>query len=101
MWPYHPWRNMNKGELSKYFTFHYELTSVILREHTPLTTFTRASGFHEVVLLTSFTSCDELVFPYVLRKLRLLENVNMFPACTFEDLVNNMEHRRKARSQIS
>lgn len=72
--------------------------SVIVREHTPLTNLFMCLWFNEVV---RFTSRDQLSFPYVLRQLRVLKNVNMFPVCTRKDLVNSMGHIRKPRSQIS
>ncbi|KAF5448757.1 hypothetical protein F2P56_029262 [Juglans regia] len=70
--------------------------SVIVREHTPLTNLFMCLWFNEVV---RFTSRDQLSFPYVLRQLRVLRNVNMFPVCTRKDMVNSMGHTRKARSQ--
>ncbi|XP_041010513.1 probable hexosyltransferase MUCI70 [Juglans microcarpa x Juglans regia] len=70
--------------------------SVIVREHTPLTNLFMCLWFNEVV---RFTSRDQLSFPYVLRQLRVLKNVNMFPVCTRKDMVNSMGHTRKARSQ--
>lgn len=70
--------------------------SVIVREHTPLTNLLMCLWFNEVV---RFTSRDQLSFPYVLRQLRVLKNVNMFPVCTRKDMVNSMGHTRKARSQ--
>lgn len=54
--------------------------------------------FNEVV---RFTSRDQLSFPYVLRQLRVLKDVNMFPVCNRKDLVNSMGHIRKARSHIN
>ncbi|KAG6711544.1 hypothetical protein I3843_05G053000 [Carya illinoinensis] len=71
--------------------------SVIVREHTPLTNIFMCLWFNEVV---RFTSRDQLSFPYVLRQLRVLKNVNMFPVCTRKDMVNSMGHTRKARTQI-
>ncbi|XP_059450793.1 probable hexosyltransferase MUCI70 [Corylus avellana] len=72
--------------------------SVIVREHTPLTNLFMCLWFNEVV---RFTSRDQLSFPYVLRQLRVLKDVNMFPVCTRKDLVNSMGHTRKARSHTN
>lgn len=68
--------------------------SVIVREHTPLTNLLMCLWFNEVV---RFTSRDQLSFPYVLRRLKVLKNINMFPVCTRKDLVNSMGHVRKAK----
>ncbi|XP_043713697.1 probable hexosyltransferase MUCI70 [Telopea speciosissima] len=68
--------------------------SVILREHTALTNLLMCLWFNEVV---RFTSRDQLSFPYVLRQLKVLKTVNMFPVCTRKDLVNSMGHLRKAK----
>ncbi|XP_009354378.2 probable hexosyltransferase MUCI70 isoform X2 [Pyrus x bretschneideri] len=68
--------------------------SVIVREHTPLTNMFMCLWFNEVV---QFTSRDQLSFPYVLWRLKVLENVNVFPVCTRKDLVNSMGHIRKAK----
>ncbi|XWS40357.1 hypothetical protein CRYUN_Cryun18bG0134100 [Craigia yunnanensis] len=72
--------------------------SVIVREHTPLTNLIMCLWFNEVV---RFTSRDQLSFPFVLRQLSILNNINLFPVCTRKELVNSMGHKRKARSQIS
>ncbi|KAJ4963314.1 hypothetical protein NE237_023253 [Protea cynaroides] len=72
--------------------------SVILREHTPLTNLLMCLWFNEVV---RFTSRDQLSFPYVLRQLKVLKSVNMFPVCTRKDLVNSMGHLRKAKPLIT
>lgn len=72
--------------------------SVIVREHTPLTNLFMCLWFNEVV---RFTSRDQLSFPYVLWRLRVLENINMFPVCTRKDLVNIMGHIRKAKPLLS
>lgn len=72
--------------------------SVIVREHTPLTNMFMCLWFNEVV---RFTSRDQLSFPFVLRKLGVLKNINMFPVCIRKDLVNSMGHKRKAKSLIS
>lgn len=68
--------------------------SVIVREHTPLTNLFMCLWFNEVV---RFTSRDQLSFPYVLWRLKVLENINMFPVCVRKDLVNSMGHVRKAK----
>ncbi|KAL6124998.1 hypothetical protein ACLB2K_077506 [Fragaria x ananassa] len=68
--------------------------SVIVREHTPLTNMFMCLWFNEVV---RFTSRDQLSFPYVLWRLKVLKNINMFPVCTRKDLVNSMGHIRKAK----
>ncbi|XP_013622980.1 probable hexosyltransferase MUCI70 [Brassica napus] len=68
--------------------------SVIVREHTPLTNLFMCLWFNEVV---RYTSRDQLSFPYVFWRLRVLKNVNMFPVCTRKDLVNSMGHVRKAK----
>ncbi|KAF2324489.1 hypothetical protein GH714_014784 [Hevea brasiliensis] len=72
--------------------------SVIVREHTPLTNLFMCLWFNEVV---RFTSRDQLSFPYVLWRLKLLKNINMFPVCIRKDLVNSMGHIRKAKPLIS
>ncbi|CAN6561791.1 unnamed protein product [Malus baccata var. baccata] len=68
--------------------------SVIVREHTPLTNMFMCLWFNEVV---RFTSRDQLSFPYVLWRLKVLKNINVFPVCTRKDLVNSMGHLRKAK----
>ncbi|KAE8706791.1 hypothetical protein F3Y22_tig00110388pilonHSYRG00264 [Hibiscus syriacus] len=68
--------------------------SVIVRKHTPLTNMFMCLWFNEVV---RFTSRDQLSFPYVLWRLEVLKNINMFPVCTRRDLVNSMGHIRKAK----
>ncbi|KAL5558113.1 hypothetical protein UlMin_034324 [Ulmus minor] len=68
--------------------------SVIVREHTPLSNLFMCLWFNEVV---RFTSRDQLSFPYVLWRLKVLKNINMFPVCTRKDLVNSMGHLRKAK----
>ncbi|XP_059455456.1 probable hexosyltransferase MUCI70 isoform X2 [Corylus avellana] len=72
--------------------------SVIVREHTPLTNLFMCLWFNEVV---RFTSRDQLSFPYVLWRLKVLKNINMFPVCTRKDLVNSMGHIRKAKPLIT
>ncbi|XP_028051689.1 uncharacterized protein LOC114256267 isoform X3 [Camellia sinensis] len=72
--------------------------SVIVREHTALTNLLMCLWFNEVV---RFTSRDQLSFPYVLWRLRVLRNINMFPVCTRKALVNSMGHKRKAKPLIS
>ncbi|KAM7280139.1 hypothetical protein ACFE04_007273 [Oxalis oulophora] len=72
--------------------------SVIVREHTPLTNLLMCLWFNEVV---RFTSRDQLSFPYVLWRLKVLKNINMFPVCTRKDLVNSMGHIRKAKPLTS
>lgn len=71
--------------------------SVIVREHTPLTNLLMCLWFNEAV---RFTSRDQLSFPYVLWRLKVLKNINMFPVCTRKDLVNSMGHMRKAKPLI-
>ncbi|XP_040996664.1 probable hexosyltransferase MUCI70 [Juglans microcarpa x Juglans regia] len=71
--------------------------SVIVREHSPLTNLFMCLWFNEVV---HFTSRDQLSFPYVLWRLKVLKNINMFPVCTRKDLVNSMGHIRKAKPLI-
>ncbi|XP_061997346.1 probable hexosyltransferase MUCI70 [Rosa rugosa] len=68
--------------------------SVIVREHTPLTNMFMCLWFNEVV---RFTSRDQLSFPYVLWRLKVLKSINMFPVCTRKDLVNSMGHIRKTK----
>ncbi|KAI4388408.1 hypothetical protein MLD38_000736 [Melastoma candidum] len=68
--------------------------SVIVREHTPATNLFMCLWFNEVV---RFTSRDQLSFPYVLWRLGVLDNINIFPVCTRKDLVNSMGHLRKAK----
>ncbi|KAI3442628.1 uncharacterized protein J3R85_000860 [Psidium guajava] len=68
--------------------------SVIVREHTPVTNLFMCLWFNEVV---RFTSRDQLSFPYVLWRLRVLKNIHIFPVCTRKDLVNSMGHIRKAK----
>ncbi|XP_076895309.1 putative hexosyltransferase MUCI70 [Bidens hawaiensis] len=68
--------------------------SVIVREHTPMTNLLMCLWFNEVV---RFTSRDQLSFPFVLWRLKVLKNINMFPVCTRKDLVNSMGHIRKAK----
>lgn len=72
--------------------------SVVAREHTPLTNLFTCLWFNEVV---RFTSRDQLSFPYVLWRLKVLKNINMFPVCTRKDLVNSMGHIRKAKPLTS
>ncbi|XP_062090523.1 probable hexosyltransferase MUCI70 [Humulus lupulus] len=72
--------------------------SVIVREHTPMTNLFMCLWFNEVV---RFTSRDQLSFPYVLWRLKVLKNINIFPVCTRKDLVNSMGHLRKAKPLIS
>ncbi|GMJ15355.1 hypothetical protein like AT5G42660 [Hibiscus trionum] len=68
--------------------------SVIVREHTTLTNMLMCLWFNEVV---RFTSRDQLSFPYVLWRLKVVKNINMFPVCTRKDLVNSIGHLRKAK----
>ncbi|KAK2660451.1 hypothetical protein Ddye_006984 [Dipteronia dyeriana] len=72
--------------------------SVIVRKHTPLTNLFMCLWFNEVV---RFTSRDQLSFPYVLWRLKVLKNINMFPVCTRKDLVNSMGHIRKPKPLLS
>ncbi|KAL9681591.1 hypothetical protein QQ045_013376 [Rhodiola kirilowii] len=71
--------------------------SIIVREHTPLTNLFLCLWFNEVV---RFTSRDQLSFPYILRQLSTLTNINLFRVCTRKDLVNSMGHKRKAKPLI-
>ncbi|XVF58915.1 hypothetical protein PTKIN_Ptkin07bG0104400 [Pterospermum kingtungense] len=68
--------------------------SVIVRKHTPLTNLFMCLWFNEVV---RFTSRDQLSFPFVLWRLKVLKNINMFSVCMRKDLVNSMGHIRKAK----
>ncbi|GJY29163.1 uracil-DNA glycosylase [Tanacetum coccineum] len=68
--------------------------SVIVREHNPVTNLFACLWFNEVV---RFTSRDQLSFPYVLWRLKVLKSINMFPVCIRKDLVNSMGHIRKAK----
>lgn len=68
--------------------------SVIVREHTPVVNLFMCLWFNEVV---RFTSRDQLSFPYVLWRLKLVKKINMFPVCIRKDLVNSMGHIRKAK----
>lgn len=68
--------------------------SVIVREHSPVVNLFMCLWFNEVV---RFTSRDQLSFPYVLWRLKLLKKIHMFPVCTRKDLVNSMGHIRKAK----
>uniref|UniRef100_A0A5B7ASB1 TOD1/MUCI70 glycosyltransferase-like domain-containing protein n=1 Tax=Davidia involucrata TaxID=16924 RepID=A0A5B7ASB1_DAVIN len=72
--------------------------SIIAREHTPLTNLFMCLWFNEVV---RFTSRDQLSFPYVLWRLKVLKNINMFPVCTRKDLVNSIGHVRKAKPLVN
>nr|WDD38930.1 putative hexosyltransferase [Fagopyrum tataricum] len=71
--------------------------SVIVREHTPVTNLFMCLWFNEVV---RFTSRDQLSFPYVLWRLKVLNDINMFPVCTRKDLVNSMGHVRKTKPLV-
>ncbi|ESQ43494.1 hypothetical protein EUTSA_v10013482mg [Eutrema salsugineum] len=71
--------------------------SVIVREHTPLTNLFMCLWFNEVV---RYTSRDQLSFPYVFWRLKVLKNINMFPVCTRKDLVNSIGHVRKAKPLV-
>lgn len=68
--------------------------SVIVREHSPVVNLFMCLWFNEVV---RFTSRDQLSFPYVLWRLKLVKKINMFPVCIRKDLVNSMGHIRKAK----
>lgn len=72
--------------------------SIIIREHSPLTNLFMCLWFNEVV---RFTSRDQLSFPYVLWRLKVLNDINMFPVCTRKDLVNSMGHIRKAKPLVT
>ncbi|XP_074279281.1 putative hexosyltransferase MUCI70 [Silene latifolia] len=71
--------------------------SIIVREHTPLSNMFMCLWFNEVV---RFTSRDQLSFPYVLWRLKIVDDINMFPVCTRKDLVNSMGHIRKAKPLV-
>lgn len=71
--------------------------SIIVREHTPLTNMFMCLWFNEVV---RFTSRDQLSFPYILWRLKILNDINMFPVCARKDLVNSMGHIRKAKPLV-
>jgi len=81
-----------------YFLTALSEASVIVREHTPLTNLFMCLWFNEVV---RFTSRDQLSFPYVLWRLKVLKNINMFPVCTRKDLVNSIGHVRKAKPLVT
>nr|GMD15646.1 Forkhead box protein like [Ipomoea batatas] len=68
--------------------------SIIVREHNPSTNLFMCLWFNEVV---RFTSRDQLSFPYVLWRFKVLKNINMFPVCARKDLVNSIGHVRKAK----
>ncbi|XP_004147797.1 uncharacterized protein LOC101206879 isoform X2 [Cucumis sativus] len=68
--------------------------SVIVREHSPVVNLFMCLWFNEVV---RFTSRDQLSFPYVLWRLKVLKKLNMFPVCIRKDLVNSMGHISKAK----
>lgn len=68
--------------------------SVIVREHSAVVNLFMCLWFNEVV---RFTSRDQLSFPYVLWRLKLVKKINMFPVCIRKDLVNSMGHIRKAK----
>ncbi|GMH16688.1 hypothetical protein Nepgr_018529 [Nepenthes gracilis] len=68
--------------------------SIIVRKHAPLTNLFMCLWFNEVV---RFTSRDQLSFPYVLWRLEVLKDINLFPVCTRKDLVNSMGHIGKAK----
>ncbi|XP_021718703.1 uncharacterized protein LOC110686399 [Chenopodium quinoa] len=72
--------------------------SIIVREHSPLTNLFMCLWFNEVV---RFTSRDQLSFPYVLWRLKVLNDINIFPVCTRKDLVNSMGHIRKAKPLVT
>ncbi|KAK9748352.1 hypothetical protein RND81_02G051800 [Saponaria officinalis] len=72
--------------------------SIIVREHTPMSNLLMCLWFNEVV---RFTSRDQLSFPYVLWRLKLMDDINMFPVCTRKDLVNSMGHIRKAKPLVT
>ncbi|KAL3514583.1 hypothetical protein ACH5RR_027300 [Cinchona calisaya] len=72
--------------------------SIILREHTTSTNLFMCLWFNEVV---RFTSRDQLSFPYVLWRFKVLRDINLFPVCTRKDLVKSMGHIRKAKPLTS
>ncbi|KAL3505245.1 hypothetical protein ACH5RR_035086 [Cinchona calisaya] len=72
--------------------------SIIVREHTPSSNLFMCLWFNEVV---RFTSRDQLSFPYVLWRFKVLRDINLFPVCTRKDLVNSMGHIRKAKPLIN
>ena len=96
-----PKEHVNSHDLMAYiYTFicaALSEASVIVREHTPTTNLFMCLWFNEVV---RFTSRDQLSFPYVLWRLKVLKNINMFPVCTRKDLVNSMGHIRKAKPLV-
>ncbi|CAN1273635.1 Probable hexosyltransferase MUCI70 [Linum perenne] len=71
--------------------------SIIVREHTAVTNLFMCIWFNEAV---RFTSRDQLSFPYVLWRLKVLNDINMFPVCIRKDLVNSIGHLRKAKPSI-
>ncbi|CAL1410958.1 unnamed protein product [Linum trigynum] len=71
--------------------------SIIVREHTPVVNLFMCIWFNEAV---RFTSRDQLSFPYVLWRLKVLKDVNMFPVCVRKDLVNSIGHLRKAKPSV-
>ncbi|CAN1273650.1 Pterocarpan synthase 1, partial [Linum perenne] len=71
--------------------------SIIVREHTTVTNLFMCIWFNEAV---RFTSRDQLSFPYVVWRLKVLRDINMFPVCIREDLVNRIGHLRKAKPSI-
>ncbi|CAN1163799.1 Probable hexosyltransferase MUCI70 [Linum perenne] len=71
--------------------------SIIVREHTAMTNLMMCIWFNEAV---RFTSRDQLSFPYVLWRLKVFKNINMFPVCTRKDLVNSIGHLRKPKPSI-
>lgn len=83
---------------SYFFTAALNEASVIVRKHTPLTNLFMCLWFNEVV---RFTSRDQLSFPYVLWRLKLLKDINVFPVCVRKDLVNSMGHISKAKPLIN
>ena len=71
--------------------------SVIVREHTPATNYFMCAWFNEVM---HFTARDQLSFPYMLYRLRVL-HLNMFPVCTRKALVNSLGHVGKAKPLVN
>ncbi|KAI3702480.1 hypothetical protein L6452_28218 [Arctium lappa] len=68
--------------------------SVIVRDHAQLTNMFMCLWFNEVV---HFTSHDQLSFPYVMWRMGMLKDINVYPVCTHRDLVNTMGHKRKEK----
>ncbi|XP_024959784.1 uncharacterized protein LOC112500516 [Cynara cardunculus var. scolymus] len=68
--------------------------SIIVRDHTQLTNMFMCAWFNEVV---RFTAHDQLSFPYVMWRMGMLKDINMYPVCTRRDLVNTTGHKRQEK----